>query len=331
MNRRQYLCAAGAATAGSLAGCTSDTPDTTTDAESDTSDETNADDSDDEQPPAELDQEALRMGESVLFYTEDGSKELTFRPSDPLFRDVLITDRPDQGLVASDLPADDSLYLTVQIGMENVGERSVDVPTTIELHVDGTTYSHKRTALNDEYSITQALDADESTTRYAVFEVPQDRSDAAGRLTAEWGGVESATAEWDVDLGEAPRERASFEGKSVGETVMIGTDDVRFSVAFQSVTTEDDGDETSVFATLSAENTGERTIQDPTIRGVSLLADGQEFDPEPYDGDDEYESGELDPGADRSGVFHFRIPQSIEPDELRVALTSDLEATWNVE
>lgn len=336
VKRRAYLGLAGVATAGSLAGCSAETDADSTDDASTGDDPADGetDDSDDEPSPAELDegQETLRLGDSVLFYTEDGSKELAFRPSDPTIRPVLVTDRPDQGLVASELPPDDALYLLVRLDAENVGERALDVPSTIELHIDGTRYSHVRTALNDEYEPFRELAPGDSTSQYAVFEIPRTSSDANARLTAEWGAVEPATAEWSVDLADAPRATLDLENRAVGDAVTLGTDEVRMTVEVQSVTeSDDDDDRTSVLVTLRAENAGSKTVQDPTLRGVTLRADGREFDPAPYDGDDGYEAGELEPGASKRGVFRFRIPDAADPNEVRVALTRELDATWELD
>ena len=334
MDRRQYLGLVGAVGGSAFAGCTSgDGTATDDDGTAGDDPDTNgeSDESSDEQPPSELDQETLELGETVLFYTEDGSRELSFRPVDPVVRPLLVTDRQGQGLVATDVPASDSVYLTVVLEAENVGEAAVDVPSTVDLHVDGATHSHVRTALTDEYEPFQELEPGESMAQYAVFEVPEERADAATRLTAEWGARDSVTAEWSIDLADARREELDVENLQVGEAVTIGTDEVRFALTVEGVGEVDDGDETSVFVTVSAENVGQTTVMEPTVRGVSLVADGDTFDPESDDHDGRYESGELEPGASKRGDFHFRVPASADLEAFRVTLTPDLDATWDLQ
>ncbi|WP_255191232.1 hypothetical protein [Natronobeatus ordinarius] len=331
MHRRQYLVTTGIGTVSALAGCTAtDADDAGSDADDGDDTEDHADESADEQPPAELDQETLELGEAVLFYTEDGSQELAFRPIDPAVRPLLVTDRPEQGLLATETPSEDADYVTVALEAENVGDSAVDVPSTIELHAGGSSHSHVRTALTDEYEPFRELEPGESTVQYAVFEVPTADTDAEVRLTAEWGAREPVAAEWAVDLAEARRLEFDLEELPMGEVVTIGTDEVRFAVEVQSVREEDDGDETSVFVAFRAENVGSTTVLDPTIRGVTLVAAGQTFDPETDGGDDAYDADELEPGDSERGEFHFRVPASADPETFRLALTPELDASWTL-
>ena len=332
MHRRQYLVTTGIGTVSALAGCTAtDADDAGREADDGDDTEDHADESDDEQPPAELDQETLELGEAVLFYTEDGSQELTFRPIEPAVRPLLVTDRPEQGLLATETPSGDADYVTVALEAENVGNSAVDVPSTIELHAGGSSHSHVRTALTDEYEPFEELEPGASTVQYAVFEVPTADTDAEARLTAEWGAREPVAAEWAVDLAEARRLEFDVEELPVGEVVTIGTDEVRFALAVEGVREEASGDEKSVFVTVSAENVGQTTVMEPTIYGVSLVADGEAFEPESGDHDGRYEPGDLEPGASKRGEFHVRVPASADVEAFRVTLTDDLEASWTLE
>lgn len=333
MDRRQYLTLVSSTGVVAFAGCTAgDDEDDSTRTEDDTTGaSTGSDESEDEQPPAELDQETLELGEAVLFYTEDGSQELAFRPLDPAVRPLLVTDRPEQGLLATEVPSGEADYVTVALEAENVGDSAVDVPSTIELHVGGSGHSHVRTALTDEYEPFEELEPGASTVQYAVFEVPTADTDAEARLTAEWGAREPVAAEWAVNLADARRLKFDLEELPVGEVVTIGTDEVRFALAVEAVREEADGDEKSVFVTVSAENVGQTTVMEPTIRGVSLVADGEAFEPESGDHDGRYEPGDLEPGASKRGELHFRVPATADVEACRVTLTDDLEASWTLE
>ena len=332
MYRRNYLALSGAVTAGAFAGCLGDDGDTDDENGTDTNDDSGTevgDEDDDQVQPEPLEDETLLPGEAVSFYTENRDKELAFRVLYPVVTNVLITDRADQGLVASEYPGNDH-FLLVEAEMENTGGEAVDVPFGIDLTVDGNTYSHKRTALENEYSPTQRLEPGESALGTFVFDI--DETNSTGELAVEWGGVESVTARWEIDLDEAADSGIEYEGLSADETLTIGTETVQYAISIEDVEEiqDPDEDEKDVFVTIRAENTGSVAAMDPTIRGAFLQAAEETFEERSYDGEDGFEVDEIPPEDSEIGAIRFRVPDSVDSYEFHIQLTMDLAASWEL-
>lgn len=331
MYRRNYLALSGAVTAGAFAGCLGD-GDTDDENGTETDDDSGTDtggEDDDQVQPEPLEDETLLPGEAVSFYTENRDKELAFRVLHPVVTNVLITDRVDQGLLAADYP-DNDRYLLVEAEMENTGGEAVDVPFGIDLTVNGDTYSHKRTALENEYSPTQRLEPGESALGTFVFDI--NETDSTGELAVEWGGVESVTARWELDLDEAIDSGIEYEGLSADETLTIGTGTVQYAISVEDVEEiqNPDEDEKDVLVTIRAENTGSVAAMDPTVRGTFLQAAEETFEERSYDGTDAFDVDEIAPGDSESGAIRFRVPDSVDSYKFHIQLTMDLAVSWEL-
>ncbi|WP_247729849.1 DUF4352 domain-containing protein [Halovivax limisalsi] len=331
MDRRQYLGVSSAVVAGILGGCSTGggSDDSTdgdgTDGGADESDD-GADSGGEGRP--DLGDEPLEMDEAVVFYTEDGSEELAFWLGEPEFTPALVTDRREQGIISSDHP-DGAFFLTVEVGLENTGDGAVDMPSGVDLTVDGQTYSHVRTALADEYDPFAEIQPGETVTQTLVFDVP-DVSET-GRLAVEWGRLDTATAEWAIDLGSVERRSLGLDAIEPTERVTVGTDAVQYTLSVEDVAERtDEDDKQSVHVTLRAANTGQVVAQDPTLRGVRLHADGESYEPVAYDGDDAYAVEELAPGDVATGILAFQVPATAEDYRFRIQLTMELAATWEL-
>lgn len=323
MDRRRFVALSGAGLAAACAGCVGSGDDGDDAAWTDDPEESDAGERDDPDDgiPGDLGDEPLDLGEAVVFYTEGGGQELSVRLTDPSMTTALITDRRDQGLLASDHPDADA-YLTVQAEVENIGEEPVDLPSTVELALDGSAYAHVRTALEDEYTPNAELRPGEAAVQTLVFDVPDRSTD--GVVAVEWGRIETVTAEWSIDLAAVDRDEVAFTNLSTDEELTVGTEDVQYTLWIEDV----DREAGSVFVTLGAENTGTVAAADPTIRGTSLLAAGETFEERSYGGDDAFDVDELDPGERETGVIAFDRPADVDDYRFRLQLTMDLAATW---
>lgn len=338
MQRRRYLTLVGLGATTALAGCLGGSEDTT-------DDQTGEPAADDESngtadlPGEELGDEPLAPGEGVVFFTEDGSEELSFRPLEPTATTHLATDRPDQGLVASEFP-DNDWYLLVPVQLENMSEQALDVPSDVELAVEGATYAHTLTAYDEQYEEFQELPPGEQSLQVLVFDMPATESEAI--LSTAWGRLERVEAEWALDLEGVPVDGLDHRGLAVGEEFGIGTSDIQYTLVVEAVDKragEHSADDI-VSVTFTVENTGSLPALDPTIRGAWLEAAGAEY--EAAAGRRELlEAEELAPGERETVTLEFSIPaeEGTVSDEdhessgtllFQVQITHDMIVSWEL-
>lgn len=328
MRRRDYIAVFGFGSVAALTGCLDSDTDDSTDSQTDngTTDTADANGGEDSRPPGEeLGNEPLAIGEGVIFYTEDGTEELSFRPSMATYTNVLVTDRQQQGLVATEFPERER-YLLVPVEVENFSQQAVNVPSEISLSVAGSEYDHTLTAFDSQYEEFQELEAGEFDIQFLVFDMPA--SEETATLSAEWGRMDRVAAEWELPVQEAEYDEFEYEGLGVGEQFIIGTSEVEYAFVVETVDYEPSESKTSVSVTLQVENTGSIAGLDPTIRGVSLVADGEVHDASAADG--VLDAEELEPGDSETVTLSFELAGDPEEFQFQIQVTQELTATWDI-
>lgn len=330
MQRRHYLGLLGASATPAVAGCAGEPE--VEEAE------------DDEGEVAEDDEEqgVFEFGDPVEFFTDE--EQLTFRPHNARLTNILFYQSSDR--IRSEVP-DDDLFLLMDIEMENVGDEEVRIPRTVDFTVDGTGSDHERLSrgVENPYREFNDLRPGVSETATMVFSIPE--TDSEGTLFAEFGGFETITTEWRLNLSTVEQDIIDFQDNSVGDTITVGTDEVDYEFAitdvdftesytFENFREEEEEEVASdgmewLFVDIRAENTGQGTIYVPSTRDVRILTDNQQFDRERHRGDvDEYEGRDLSEGIVEESFLLFEIPSNADNVTIEAGITQEIIATWSV-
>ena len=338
MQRRHYLGLLGASATLAVAGCAGEPE--VEEAEDDEGEAVE----DDEGEAAEDDgeQEVFEFGDQVEFFIDE--ERLTFRPHNARLTNILFYESSNR--IRSEVP-DDDLFLLMDIEMENVGDEEVRVPRDVDFTVDGTGSDHERLSrgVENPYRGLNDLRPGVSETATMVFSITE--TDSEGNLFAEFGGLETVTAEWRLDLSTVEQEIIDFQDNSVGDTITVGTDEANYEFAITDVDftesytfenfLEEEEEEVSsdgmewLFVDIRAENTGQGTIHVPSTRDVRILANNQQFDRERHRGDvDEYEGRDLSAGIVEESFLLFEIPSNADDVTIEVEITQEIIATWDV-
>lgn len=363
MDRREYLTLIGAVGTATIAGCSEDEPDVESADDDGTDDGTgpsegdgSGDDSDDsgtstddtgaddgENTGQEGDSEddaVFELGETAAF-SRDG-QEIEFQAHDARLTNVL-TYNLDATLF-SEVPSSD-LFLLVDVTVENVGDETARVPSTIDLVVDGTQYEQSfvgESVIDSPYSNFTELRQGVEQTGTLVFSIPN--VSAGAQLFVEWGSFETATGEWQFELADLEREIHDYSANSVGESVTFGTDERQYRLAVADIELKNtytyDGyggtqrEQASsgkqwAIATIQVENTGSARVSIPGSFNMRLVADNQQYDRTVYLGEGEYSGGNLSQGSSTEGVVIYEVPDRVSEMRLEIDLTQDLTAVWN--
>lgn len=341
MQRRHYLGLLGAGATLAIAGCAEDDPDV---------EGANGDDDDDGSEQAgtgnddgkeESEQNVFEFGEAVEFFTDD--EQLTFRPHSARLANTLLFQRSER--ILSELP-DDELFLLMDVEMENVGDEEVWVPGDIDFVIDGSDYDpvFLTDQVDDPYEELEDLRPGATATRTLAFSIPQ--TDSEGSLFAEFGSIETITAEWTLDLSTIGQDTIDFGDNSIGEAITVEAGDIGYEFEISSVESTESytyesalGEEEEsasdgmewLFVDIRAENTGEATVSVPSQFDIRVLADNQQFESEFYFGDDDtYEGGDLSAGIVEESFLLFEVPADASDIVIEVELTRELDGTWNV-
>ena len=338
MKRRHYLGLFGVSVTPVLAGCSSD-PDVE---ESGNGGDDASGEGDDASGEGE-EQEVFEFGSEVEFF--DDEERLIFRPHNARLTNTLFYEQSDR--IRSEVP-DDDLFLLMDVEMESVGDEEVRIPGTVDFTVDGAGSDNERLTrgVENAYAEFGELRPGVSETATMVFSISE--TDSEGTLFAEFGTIETITAEWSLDLSTVERDIIDLQDNSVGDTITVGTDEANYelevtdvesteSYTFTNYLDEEEEDVASdgmewLFVDIRAENTGQGTIRVPSPRDVQIIADNQQFDRERHSGDvDEYEGRDLSEGIVEESFLLFEIPSDAGDVTIEVDITSDVLATWNVQ
>ena len=363
MDRREYLTLIGAVGTATLAGCSGDEPDVESadddgtdggtepsegDGTGDQSDNsgTSGDDTGSEEgentgeDEGSEDDAVFELGETAAF-SRDG-QELEFQAHNARLTNVL-TYNLDATLF-SEVPRSD-LFLLVDATIENVGDETAWVPSTIDLVVDGAQYEQSfvgESAIDSPYSNFTELRQSVEQTGTLVFSIPD--VSAGARLFVEWGSFETATGEWQFDLAGVEREIHDYSGNSVGESVAFGTDERQYQLTVADIELtktytyegysgtqreQASGGQQWAIATIEVENTGSATVSVPSTFEMRLVVDNQQYDQAVYLGEGGHSGGNLSQGSSTEGVVLYEVPDSASEVRLEIDLTQDVTAVWN--
>jgi hypothetical protein len=345
MNRRTYLVALGSATAALIAGCADDEPTVEEDTPStnETAPNSTAEDSSD-QPDTETTEDGIQtfdFGDTAQFSTED--EQLSVRPHDARLTDLLIS---NSGSFLQSQRPDNDLFLLMTVSMTNDGNQPTSVPHELQLVADSTQYDRRTFLFAFEQNYTNYNELRPGVTAEAVAAFDINGTDSEASLFADWGNfVDPVTAEWLLDLGAVGRETTDLRNLPVGRAARIGTETARYRIAVddyvfsQTYSYEGYGGQQTeraprgkqwLLARVRAENIGERSVSVPTRFDMAARADGQQYTPVFSQLDNLYSGGEIDAGVTTPGTVLFQVPERVSDVTLRINLTTDLAATWDI-
>lgn len=341
LNRRSLLALASSGLAASVAGCSDDgtvgTPD----------DDDDEEESNGTEESTDTDDSAFTLGDTAVYRND--REELSLTPLNARLLDVILYTSSYSNSLSTEAPEQSGqTFLTIEVKAENTGSEPLMLPGDPVLVLDGTQYETIYTSAYSDtgYDQYREIQTGVSVTGWLVYEIAP--SDSTARLIANFEEFTSLTrAGWRIDLGSLDRETLEYEDLSMGETAEFGTEDQRYTIGptdireAQSYTysySSDryeyeeeaaDGDK-FVFVTIAAENVGSKRVSVPDTYDISFIAGNSQHSVGYYQGQDEYEGGEIAPGIVRDGVVVFEVDESVSSYELQIDLSNDVTATWSL-
>jgi hypothetical protein len=348
LSRRELLRYSSLLGAGVVAGCAGDEQVNTADPDDGSGQQQNTPrQQDTPTPPTETETENSRqavaqLGETLV-YTQGQREELAFAITSARLQDALIS--ASSGSLLSRVPErSDRSYLIADVRLENRGDEPVFPPSSVNFVANGQQYERSYVTGRDSYSRANEVLPGSNISGQISFVVPP--SDLEGRIVVNFSDFgEAVTGEWVVDLGEIERIEYDYTGNSEGEFIEFGTESTRYQAAVVDVTEtrqysyssngyefEEEASQGNKFVLIEvfARNTGDTPVRIPGRFDMSLIAGSSQVDAGYYSGSGAYSGGEISPGIERSGVVQFEVPESASEYQLRVNLTRDIAASWEL-
>lgn len=345
-SRRQFLTYSAVGLAAGVAGCSDEgevTNPTENDDDPQVSDQTpDGAASETSTPTPDSDGAVAELGEELI-YTE-GDKKLSFTASDAVLQDAIITSYSN--VLSSQVPSNaNHTFLLLTVSVENIGDEQIRTPADPVFVLNGRQYEREYILQGtDRYTSYNELLPGSQVTGELAYAIPP--SEAQGQVVVDFSTFgEATTGTWTINTGDLERTTYEYRGLSPGEVATFGTETRQYEITARAATeaqsytyssngyefeeTPSDGNK-FVFVPVTARNTGEQAVHVPSIYDMSLLSGSSQYSATIYFGNNDYESGAIDPGIRRTGQVLFEVSQSVSDYTFQVDFTREITASWNL-